>query len=109
MLKTLAQTLQKTKKNKLFREAYLYSQVQNFAVTDLLKLYPDFKKELLELKIFCKEYKNTLEILFTAKDLTFLTWLKLELSKINLILKDFLVAKNTISPQQRLTLKCSIR
>ena len=89
MLKSLAQTLQKTKKSKLFREAYLYSQVQNFAATELLKLYPEYQKELLELKIFCKEYKNNLEIQLTAKDLTFLTWVKMEIPKIKELLKAF--------------------
>jgi len=109
MLNSLAQTLSKTKKNKLFREAYLYSQVQNFAATELLKNYPDYQKELLELKIFCKEYKNNLEINLTAGDLTFLTWVKMEIPKIKEFLKVFLVQKNILTSDQDFNLKCSTK
>lgn len=106
MIRSLKYSINKNKKNTIWRQALLYASIQDIAINKLIKNYPQYEFEIQSLEIFCKETKQNLEIKLVSGNFGFLTWLKTELPLVTDIFQTELNTKELLETNQTIFLKC---
>ncbi len=109
MLQKISSHLNLNTKAKLFRSAFLYSEITNFIQKLLLEKFPDIPIENLP-KIQIKEELNKLFVVtLVANDSTFLAFLKTEVVFFEAQIHKFLIEKKLFPKEKENTVKVIFR